>query len=164
MLFVLVRKIRSAWNLPLREKLWLILLYPFSGIARATILLLPFRWIAPFLGKHHNNHQLCSLTTEKQLNQAWRIRHIIKLIARYTPWDSNCFVQVVMARALLGWYKIPYVIHFGARLTKQQNRAMKAHAWIKVGSWIITGRQGHQSFGIVGSYLASSILKIQPSK
>ncbi|TQV85348.1 lasso peptide biosynthesis B2 protein [Aliikangiella sp. M105] len=157
MILVLVQKIRSAYNLPFREKFWFLFLYPYSGLIRAMILLIPFRKIAMYLGKYHHNYQLSCLASDKQLGIARRIGHVIKLVARYTPWDSKCFVQVIMARTLLGWYQIPYVIHFGARLTRQKKKPMTAHTWIKVGPWIITGRQGHQSYGVVGSYLAHSI-------
>lgn len=159
MMNVFSKKLVNTWHLPAKEKLWLLLLYPYSGLVRMAILLLPFQRLSPYLGHSLQNRQLSPLATESQQQLAWRIGKIIELVSHYTPWESKCFVQAVMARTMLGWYNIPYIMHFGACRTKQQSEPMKAHTWVKVGRWIITGREGHKSFAIVGSYVAPSILK-----
>jgi hypothetical protein len=63
-----------------------------------------------------------------------------------------------MARTLLGYYKIPYVLHIGARMTHEEVEPLKAHAWVKVGSWVIIGGGGLQAFGIVSSFVSPSLL------
>jgi hypothetical protein len=152
------KKIRSAWCLPLREKIWLLLLYPYSGLVRAAILVFPFRLLARCLGQHHQNYQLSPLVSESQQKLAWRIGQITELTARYTPWKSQCLVQAIMAKSLLGFYRVPYVVHLGAKMTTEAKKPMKAHAWVKVGPRVITGREGHKTFGIVSSFVAPSVL------
>jgi len=154
----ILRKIRTAFCLPLTEKLWILLLYPFSGLVRAAILLLPFKYLSRYLGQHHQNHELSPLVSESQRLLAWRIGRITELVARYTPWESKCLVQAIMAKTLLNFYHIPYVIHLGAKMTKDPKEPMKAHAWVKVGAWIITGREGHRAFGIVSSFVTPSLI------
>lgn len=154
-----LNKARTAWRLPVREKLWLLLLYPYSGLIRAAILILPFKRLSPYLGQHYQNCELSPLVSESQRLLAWRIGRITELTARYTLWDSNCLVQAFMARTLLEIYHIPYVVHLGAKMTGDTSGPMQAHAWIKVGTWIVTGRDGHRAFGIVSSFVAPSILE-----
>ena len=148
----LIRKLITFYRIPLREKLWLTFLYPYSGIIRAATLLLPFNQLAKLLGHHSQNVQLSSLATEEEYLRASRIGRITEITSRYTPWKSKCLVQAIMARTLLGYYGIPYVFHFGAHITGDSKESMKAHAWVKVGPRIITGRKGHKSYGIVATY------------
>lgn len=151
-------KLKSAWRLPLHEKLWFVFFYPYSGMVRLVILTLPFRYLSGYLGLHYQNYELSPLVTEQQLLRAWRIGRLAELVAKYTPWQSKCLVQAIMVRTLLGWYDIPYIMYFGVQLTGQQDEPMKAHAWVKVGSRIVSGASGHKQFAIVSSYIAPSIL------
>lgn len=155
---VLARKLRNAWRLPLHEKLWILLLYPYSGIIRASMTLFHFRTLSKALGQHYQNVTLSPVVTEAQRMKAWRIGRIVELTARMTPWESKCLVQAAMARTLLGFYGIPYILHIGALMTDDETKPLKAHAWVKVGPWIITGREGHQAFGIVSSFVSPSLL------
>ena len=154
----LFNKSRIFLHFSLREKIWFVLLFVLSGIARAAILVLPFRWVMRYLGTQFQNKQLSVLVTEQQLEQAWRIGIITKVATKYTPWQSKCLVQAMVARLLLSYYKIPYVMFIGMTRTKQPEAKLKAHAWLSVGRWVITGRDGHQAFTIASSVVAPSVL------
>jgi hypothetical protein len=151
-------KLRSAMELPLREKVWLAFLYPYSGVVRAFALIFPFRLYSRVLGLHYQNHQLSAIATENQLLLAKRIGKIVNLTARYTLWEAKCLVQATMARTLLGYYNIPYVMHLGASLKAEESVPLKAHAWVKVGPCVIVGGGGHQAFGIVGTFVPACIV------
>ncbi|GMR00476.1 MAG: hypothetical protein BMS9Abin18_1326 [Zetaproteobacteria bacterium] len=156
---ILLRKCISFVRIPFREKLWLFWLFLLSGLIRACLLVLPFRCIAPWLGLHHQNYQLASVTSEQQKLMAWRIGRITELAASYTPWQSKCLVQAMAAKVLLAHYRIPYVLHLGVtKAAGQSFDALKAHAWLSVGPWIITGREGHRAFTIISTFVAPSIL------
>ncbi|MDX8378198.1 MAG: lasso peptide biosynthesis B2 protein [Mariprofundales bacterium] len=160
MIKILLRKCKSFLRSPLREKLWFAFLFISFALIRALLLLTPFRLLAPYLGRHHKNYELASVVTEQQRLLAWRIGQITERIAGYTPWESKCLVQAIGARLLLGWYGIPYVMYLGVTKPKGQSiKAMKAHAWLCVGPWIITGRDGHKAFTIVSTFIAPSILQ-----
>lgn len=158
MIPALVSKIKTFRGLPLREKLWFFFLYPYSGIVRAVVLWCPFRYLSQALGHHHANYTLSSVVSEADRQLAWRIGRIIELTARYTPWECKCLVQAAMARTLLGFYGIPYVMHLGARMTEDPAAPMKAHAWVKVGPWIVTGGEGHAAFGVVSTFVTPSVI------
>ena len=148
-----VKKFRSAWRLPLREKLWIVFLYPISGVIRAALIVVPFRVLSRGFGQHRLNRTLSTLVSEPQKLLAWRIGRIVELTARYTPWESKCLVQAVMVRLMCRLYHIPYVLHIGALLTHNKDEPMKAHAWVKVGPWVVVGGDGHRAFAVVGSWV-----------
>ncbi len=151
-------KSSTFWHLPQREKAWFFLLIPLSGAVRLVLCVMPFNWYARHLGEHHKNYQLSPLVSSSELERARGIGRTIALVSRYTPWQSKCLVQAVMARIMLGYYGIPYIMHLGTKLTRESSSSMKGHAWVKVGARIIVGREGHKTYTIVGSFVASSLL------
>ncbi|MEE9338383.1 MAG: lasso peptide biosynthesis B2 protein [Methylococcaceae bacterium] len=151
-------KSRIFLHFSLREKIWFVLLFVLSGIARVAVLVFPFRWVMRYLGAQFQNKQLSVLVTQQQLELAWRIGVITTVATKYTPWESKCLIQAMVARLLLSYYEIPYVIYIGMTRTKQPEAALKAHAWLSVGRWVITGQDGHQVFTIASSFVAPSVL------
>lgn len=153
----ILRKIRTFVRLPGRQKIWFVCCYFFSGIARAYILFLPFRWLAPRLGTHYQNIQLATVVSEEQEKLAWRIGRITEMACKYTPWESKCLVQAVLAKHILAYYKIPCVMYLGVIKSKDDND-LKAHAWLSTGRWVITGRDGHQPFTIVSTFVSPATI------
>lgn len=152
---LVIRKFRTLLGLPLREKFWLLLLFFLSGVTRAVLLTLPFRSLAPFLGNHYQKVELSPIVSQAQLQLARQIGQCCETIARYTPWESKCLVQAIMATALLKWYCIPYVLHLGVAKSDQPgDEKLLAHAWVKVGPSVITGRAGHQNFCVVSTFVS----------
>ncbi len=153
-----LRKCHSAWVLSRREKLWFLFLYPYSGLVRIATLLVPFKWMSRYLGTPNSNLTLSTLATDRQILLARSIGRIVALTAKYTPWESNCLVQAIMARTLLGFYGIPYIMHLGVRLTGEDSDSLKAHAWIKVGPAIVVGGGNLKAYGLVGTFVASEVI------
>lgn len=154
MIKILFRKIRSAYQLSWPQISWLLILFPISGFVRFAVLILPFKYIKKLLGTHHSNFQLSTLVCNDQLNTAIEIGQSIKVMAKYTPWKSNCLVQAILARLLLSLYNLPHVLYFGTCITSSKATPMKAHAWVSVGSKIIVGGRGHNRYTIVGTYIS----------
>lgn len=155
----LLRKCVSFLRLPVREKFWFFWLFLLSGPIRAAILLLPFRWLAPRIGVHYENLQLATVVSEEQRMLAWHIGRMMELAAAYTPWESKCLVQAIATKVLLAHYRIPYVLYLG--VTKGPDGSeLKAHAWLSVGPWIITGRDGHRAFTIVSTFVSPLLLTV----
>ena len=161
MINLVIQKSRSAWRIPFREKLWVLFLYPFSGLIRLAILTFSFKFLSRYFGYFYRNYQLSVLVTEQQLKLAWRVGKITELVAKYTPWESKCLVQAIMVKTILSCYGIPYVMYIGARVTSEdKKKPMKAHAWIKVGKWIVVGgdSRGCSGFGVVSTFVAEKVL------
>jgi len=51
-LFILIKNFIKFFDLPWREKGLYLEVFFLTGIVRFVILVLPFRWLAPALGKH----------------------------------------------------------------------------------------------------------------
>lgn len=150
----LLRKLKTAWRLPLRRKVWALVMYPLSGLIRASVLSIPFKYLNKGLGIQHKNYQLCPLVTDYQLQRSVEIGRTIRMIAKYTPWKTNCMVEAILARIFLAYYDIPYIFYMGAYLTKDPKEPMKAHAWLSTGPYIIVGGRGHKKYAIVSSFVS----------
>jgi len=81
-----------------------------------------------------------------------RIQSAVLGVSNYTPWESKCMVQAVSAKWLLKKKNIPSTIYFGIMKDPEKSDELKAHAWLKLGDWVITGRAGHQAFKVVNFY------------
>lgn len=101
-------------------------------------------------------HPWIPLASPEQQLRAWKIGQTIRLAARYTPWNSNCFPQAVAARLLLGLYGIPYTLCFG--LARDTDSAkINAHAWVTSGRIPVTGGTSFDHFAVVGVFASPAI-------
>lgn len=83
---------------------------------------------------------------------AQQIGKITELACKYTPWKSECLVQAMVAAWWLRRYRIPYVIYLGA-MKGGAERELMAHAWLKVGRAVITGREGHNAYPVLLAFV-----------
>lgn len=158
-------KLATAARLPLREKFWFAVLYPLSGFIRLVIILLPFRALSPFLGVPLQRRELSPLVTEPKLQMAWQVGRTCRLVGKYTPWETKCLSQAILARALLRLYGIPCVVHLGvAKKPEEAGNPLKAHAWVKVGRWVVCGGEGHRAFTILSTYISRDLLPAGPRR
>lgn len=153
---VLLRKWRSFQRFPLLDKLMIPVVFILLGIARAAILLLPFRYYSRFLGENRQTDIFTPLLTPQQVNRSRRIGRAIRATAKITPWESLCLVQALVASILLRIAGLPYILHFGLAKNHDPSdpNAMKAHAWITAGQASVTGGRSLFKFAVVGSYVS----------
>lgn len=93
------------------------------------------------------------IETEKNIPEDFddtiqEIRRVVIGLSRYTPWESKCMVQALACKWLLTRKGIKSTIYFGISGQKE----LKAHAWLRVGEKIVTGKKGHKQFKIVNFY------------
>lgn len=153
---ILLRKTRSFWQLPGFIKLWLAPAWLLLGVSRALILAVSFKRLAPRLGVHDGASPWVPLLNGSEERRAREIGRLIRLVARYTPWNSNCFPQAVTARVLLGLYRIPYVLYFGLSRDPEAGE-MQAHAWVVAGRVPVTGGAAFGQFTVVGCFVAPQL-------
>ncbi len=156
MLNTLRRKSRSFAHLPLFAKLWLLPLWLLLGISKALIFTISFRRLAPHLGRAMGVAPWVPLIDPAQQARALQIGRAVRLAARYTPWDSNCFPQAMAARLLLGCYGVPYALYFGL-MRDAHTLEMKAHAWVSAGRVAVTGGACFGQFTVVGVFVAPGL-------
>jgi hypothetical protein len=153
MLSILLLKARRFLSHPRFIQLWFVPLWILLGLAKLLIVAVPFRWFAPLLGQSSGVAPSVPLLKIEQERRALQIGQAVQIAARYTPWDSNCFPQAVVARLLLDLYEIPYALYFGL-MRDPQSRELKAHAWVAAGKIRVTGGAGFRGFTAVGAFVS----------
>ncbi len=58
---------------------------------------------------------------------------------RFLPWKIRCFARAITAKRILGKQNIPSTIYFG--VAKDSYSKMIAHAWLRSGDIIVTGKE-----------------------
>lgn len=148
-----LRKIHTLVGFNRRQLVWLVPLFFLSGLMRLAILALPFRWIAPWLGQHYKNIVLTVLVTEEQEILSRQMGRVIQAICKYTPWESKCLVQAMLARVVLQRYGIPHIVFLGLARSVASESGLAAHAWVNAGRCFVTGGNGHRDFAVVSSFI-----------
>ena len=71
-----------------------------------------------------------------------RARHIgrtIESVARFTPWNSNCLAQALVAALCLRVARIGFSVHFGMIASEKGAASIEAHSWVMAGAYPVTG-------------------------
>ena len=155
--------IRKVVSLPLFELAWAFPAWVLLGLTRAVVLKVPFRKLTPRLGIHAGNTPWVPLLTPRQEQRADRIGRVVRRSAMFTPWTSNCFNQALTARILLGLYRVPYCLIFGARLSSDgratDGKELNAHAWVAAGRIRVTGATSFDRFPVVGCFVSPPLAR-----
>ena len=118
------------------------------GVARLIVLLVPFRWITPFLGMHMAE----SPDTQKQVQKqfAVRVSWAIWTASRHMPWKCKCLVQAMAGKCILKRRRIPSTLYLG--LLKDENEKLKAHAWLRSGDTIAIGGREIDQYKVISTF------------
>lgn len=111
----------------------------------------PFHQLAKALGRKGGESPK-SIAVEK-LHVAKEIERAIATISLYLPWPPSCLIQAVTAHRLLRRRNIACTIYFGVASGPGQGRAViNAHAWLRCGSRIITGRNEANLYKVIACF------------
>jgi hypothetical protein len=115
-------------------------------VAKLVIVFMPFKKIASWMGNLgvESAHNL--LSTEIAL----KVEYAVRIASRYTLHQSKCYDQALTAKALLGQCSLPATIYFG--LAKENENQLMAHAWVRCGHSIISGKAGMERFTVVACF------------
>ena len=118
------------------------LVFVALGLARATVLSVPFRIYAPIFGDLCEEGGAAPAPSSEPSFAGRRARHIggtIEAVARFTPWNSNCLAQAIVAAVCLRIARIGYSVHFGMATSDTADQSIEAHAWVMAGAYPVTG-------------------------
>lgn len=118
------------------------------GATRLLILTVPFKRIAPHLGKQTEKKPLEDDQTPSASVQ--RIGWAVCAVAGHTPWESACLVQAIAAKWMLQRRRLPSTLYLG--VAKDKDAPLQAHAWLRCQGSILTGASGHQRFTVIASF------------
>lgn len=136
-----VNRNNRIYELFLFTEAWLLLLN-----WKVTCRLFPLKWYAAFLGIQQAS------TPEIPIEDP-RVRTIIRAIARgkkYSPWNIKCLAEAIAAQHMLHKRKIPSTLYLG--IARKDDHEIIAHAWLRCGNSILTGRRGVKKFTVVSSF------------
>ena len=111
--------------------------------ARLLLISVPFRWITPHLGRQMAETPLPMNDRERPI--AMRISWAVGAAERHAPIDLVCLPQAMAAKWMLRRRRLPSTLYLGLR--GGEKAGLTAHAWLRVGDKILTGRaeaKGHQ--------------------
>lgn len=115
------------------------------AVARLSVLVLPFRWLSALLG---GDREETALDTPAAAAAA--VGQAVERVSRFTPWRSNCLAQALAGHVMLRRRHVPTTLYLG--VAKDADVRLHAHAWLRSGTLIVTGRSGHERFAPVMTY------------
>jgi hypothetical protein len=131
-------------------RLLLVPAWLLTGMSRFIVLIAPFKYIAPSLGRYHGMSAFTPLLDEGQAQRALSIGRAVRMASIYAPWKANCQAQAIAARWLLGLFGVPYTVFYG--VAKDPVEHMKAHAWVCAGPVQVTGGYAFHEFTVVAVF------------
>lgn len=158
MIAVIKRKTYVFLNLRFKLKCLFVINFILCGIARALINIFPLKRLTPYFGTLHKNIIFSTIITRQQRNHAIQLRRSIALVAKYTPWDSNCLTQAMVAKFWCSYLRIPYILYIGFTKDADKPSGYASHAWLTAGPVAITGQHSFSSFKVVSSYATKQLL------
>jgi len=115
-------------------------------LAKLVIVFMPFKKIASWMG----SLGIESLHDLHSTDLSTKIEHAVRRASRYTLHESKCYDQALTAKVMLGQCSLPATIYFG--LAKESENQLMAHAWVRCGKSIITGKAGMDRFTLVACF------------
>jgi hypothetical protein len=115
----------------------------YLGIARAAVVALPFRMIAPRLGIARAE----SPATTVVPTGSGAVARAVAAAAHRPPWRSRCLEQAIAAQAMLRRRGIESTLYLGVA-----KDPVVAHAWLRVGPVNVTGGEDVERFAVVASF------------
>ena len=113
-----------------------------------TILVVPFRRMAKDLGTHMDESAPDEPSPHEETLR--RVGWAVRAVGPRLPWDCKCLVQAMAAQRMLRRRGIRSTLYLG--VARDDERALEAHAWLRSGNIILTGRRGHQRYAVVSSF------------
>lgn len=142
------RQIKSFYRMPFKLKIVVIEAFLLMAISRFSILFIPFRRVAAFMGKPMR--ETADLVESELMIVAKQIAWLIEKISRYTPWESKCLVKALTGQIMLKKRKISCTLYLGIK--KNKANALSAHAWLRCGNVIILGENGRLGYTTVAYF------------
>ncbi len=112
------------------------------AIARIAIACVPFRRIAAWLGTPGAESPVTATAEETRTAEA--VGWAVTALGKRVPWDGRCLAQALAATGMLRRRGLEGTVSFGA--CEGESAEFTAHAWLRVGSCVVTGGPVHERF------------------
>lgn len=146
---------RKFLALSWKERFLLLEAFYYLGWARLTLLRVPFKRIAPRLGKQLKKEEIPSPDappTELANQVGWAV----DVVSRRTPWESACLAQAMAGKFMLCRRGLSSLLYLGTK--KDEFGEFVAHAWLQNGNKILLGGGGAETFVILSVFVEKADL------
>jgi len=119
------------------------------AFARLAVLVMRFHSLAARLGTpmRESTHT----DDERSRPVLRRVKWAIGAVSRRAPWRCLCLEQAVAAKMMLRRRGIVSTLYFGVARDPERI-SVKAHAWVRCGSYYVTGGEGRGGFAVVSTF------------
>ncbi|MCU4767760.1 lasso peptide biosynthesis B2 protein [Bacillus toyonensis] len=143
----IVKRLRVFLLLNMETKLLFLEAFIFLGWAR-VLKSITFSKVAPSLGDYMNETSVAQIQQHEDTLKG--VSEAISIMSRYTFWESQCLVKAIAGMKMLEKRDIESTLYLGT--AKENSGALIAHAWLRSGSFYVTGSEGMEKFTVVGSF------------
>jgi transglutaminase-like putative cysteine protease len=112
------------------------------AIARIAMACVPFPRIASWLGTPGTKSP--DTATPEATRMAEAVGWAVRVLGTRVPWDGRCLTQALAATSMLRRRGLEGTVSLG--VCDGKSIEFEAHAWMRVGSIIVTGGPGHERF------------------
>jgi len=141
-------KLKTFLSLDPRVKVRYIEAFAWLGCARLLLVALPFRTVAPLLGAPMRETPAAGPID--RTGELYEVYETIRIAAGHTFWESKCLVKAIAAMKMLERRRIDSTLYLGT--ARDENGAMVAHAWLRSGSYYITGAEEKERYAVVATF------------
>ncbi len=141
-------------RLPGADRWLTVRIFGWTALIRMLLLLLPFRWVSKYLGKPGG--ETSPGEDQAKIALSRKIGRAVELVGRHTPWQSRCLVRAIAGKIVLRQLGIANTLYLGVR--RREASGLSAHAWLRVGPAVITGRRGLAGFKVIASFGDTPVL------
>lgn len=149
-----MKNIKIVLSIDWESRILLLEAFLFLGWAR-ILKQLPFSKIAGSLGEHMQ--ETTYLNDPKNTKVLKKVSEAIQLMSRHTLWESQCLVQAIAGMKMLKRRKIESTLYLAT--AKDENGDFVAHAWLRSGSFYISGSEVMKGFTVVANFANMTAVK-----
>jgi len=123
------------------------------ALARVAILVTGFRALSRRLGVPMQ--ESTETDDDRHRPVLRRIRWGIAAVSRRAPWRCMCLEQAVAAKMMLRRRGIASTLYLGVA-RQQTGASIQAHAWVRCGSYYLSGGEDHARYAVVSTFAEGS--------
>jgi hypothetical protein len=116
--------------------------------AKLLLLLVPFRWVAPLLGKPQTESPPAITSGERDL--VLRVAWAVQSAAKHVPLGFVCLPQAMAAKWMLRRRHLASTLYLG--VARPDEVKFTAHAWLRAGDKILTGRAESRTHTAIATF------------
>lgn len=141
------KKLKTFFSLNLTTKLLLLEAYFYLGWG-CMLKRIPFSKLARSLGQVMEETSYTPNLFDKQT--LLNVSNAIHIMSRYTFWESKCLVKAIAGMKMLERRGVESTLYLGT--AKDEKGEFVAHAWLRSGTYYISGSEGMEKFTVVGKF------------